>query len=79
MAPSAVLDVEATLVDKHTTKITWKKPESGGDVRGYKVICGDETYKVDPDVSHQVLRHNILPIINNYNVRLKYLFYDENK
>ena len=54
MAPSAVLDVGAELVEKHTAVISWKRPQSGGDVRGYKVICGDDSYNVDPEVSSRI-------------------------
>ena len=51
MKPSSARNIEATLIDKDQVSISWKPPNSGGKVKGYKVKCGDIETDVPSDVS----------------------------
>ena len=51
--PSSVRDVEAAVTDKDKITISWRAPETGGKVKGYKVVCGDVVVDVPEDVSYK--------------------------
>ena len=54
--PGKVEDIEAELNGPSAINVSWKKPEEGGPVDGYKVLYWDKpesvkTAEVDKDVS----------------------------
>ena len=50
VVPGVVRDVVAELASKNSADVSWKIPESGGKVTGYKVMYEEEIVEVPENV-----------------------------